>query len=174
MPEPAMTTPTDQAPAEPAQPATPAQDQAPAEPPAQDQAPPPDPEPVRAEAQTPLERAVASSRAVAAVKALTGELRVRPEIRERALMLWIVTGLGGLCGWIVFAFFWKLPGQDQDRWFGTQLLQALVVGAIGWLGYPLWGLGFVAHLALGLVAFAAIAKNHDFVLPIVGGAIRRR
>lgn len=151
-----MTTPIEQAPPEPVSTSTPAQDH-----PSQ-----PAPEPARADTPTPREPVRA--------KPLTGELRVRPEIRERALMLWLVTSLGGLCGWLVFAFFWKLPGQDQDRWFGTQLLQALVVGAIGWLGYPLLGLGFAVHVAVGLIAFAAITKSHDFVLPLVGGLIRRR
>jgi hypothetical protein len=96
------------------------------------------------------------------------DLKVPPPIHERAKMLWIATGLGGLCGFIVFKFFWKLDGQDESRWFRRQLVQSAIVGGLGWLCYPLIGLGFIVHLAFGLIAFTALNRGRDYELPLVG------
>lgn len=96
------------------------------------------------------------------------QLKVQPEIHERAKMLWITTGLGGLCGFIIFKFFWKLEGQDKSRWFQRQLIQSLIIGGLGWLCYPLLGLGFIVHLVFGLIAFTSLNKGRDYEVPLVG------
>ncbi len=100
------------------------------------------------------------------------QLGVPPEYRERAMMLWLVTGMAGLSGWIVFRFLWKLDGQEKNQWFRVQLKQALVVGCLGWTCYLLLGLGVVVHLMISMLGLLKLAKGLDFELPLLSRLLR--
>ncbi|MFH1466528.1 MAG: hypothetical protein ABIO70_19240 [Pseudomonadota bacterium] len=99
------------------------------------------------------------------------QLRVPPELRERAKMLWGLTALGGAWGWVICNFVWKVPGQEDDPWFQGQLKQAMVVGVAGWLGYGLCGFGWLVHVGLGAFGFLTIGKGEDYIAPVVGGFV---
>ncbi len=102
------------------------------------------------------------------------QIGVPRELRERARILWILVALWGAFGWIVCAFVWKVPGQEDDPWFRRQLEQAKFVGIVGWLGYVLCGLGSLVHLALGGLGFLAIHKGEDYSAPVVAGMVDKR
>jgi hypothetical protein len=81
--------------------------------------------------------------------------------------MWIITLLGGLWGWIICAFIWKLPGQEQNQWFQFQLKQSLLAGVISLFTV---GLG---QLIYGLLGFLAIGKGEDFEGPVIAGMARK-
>ena len=99
------------------------------------------------------------------------QLGVPQEFRDRAKIMWIITLLGGLWGWIICAFVWKLDGQEQNQWFQFQLKQNLYVGLIWWL--LCWsGIGWLIAAIFSLMGFLAINKGEDFEAPIIGGMAR--
>jgi hypothetical protein len=98
-------------------------------------------------------------------------LGVPQEFRDRVKIMWIITLLGGLWGWIICAFIWKLPGQEQNQWFQFQLKQNLWVGVISLLTCWL-GLGFLVQFIYGLLGFLAIGKGEDFEAPVIAGFSR--
>lgn len=57
------------------------------------------------------------------------QLGVPQEIQDRAKIMWILTLLGGLWGWIICNFIWKVEGQDTNEWYQVQLKQAMIVAA---------------------------------------------
>jgi hypothetical protein len=96
------------------------------------------------------------------------QLGVPQEFRDRAKIMWILTLLGGLWGWVICNFIWKLPGQEQNQWYQFQLKQGLYAGAISWAGYII-GIGPLIHFVYGLLGFLAINKGEDFEAPVIGG-----
>ena len=96
------------------------------------------------------------------------QLQVSPALHERARMVWIVTCVGGLVGFFIFKFAFKIDGQEKSRWFKRQLIQSAIVGGLGWLCYPLLGLGYLVHFVLGLLAYTALSKGRDYELPLIG------
>jgi len=84
-------------------------------------------------------------------------------------MLWLITAAGGLWGWAICKFAWKVEGQDHNAWYQGQLKQALFIGAAGWVGYPVCGLGWLVHAGLGVLGFMAINKGQDYQAPVIGG-----
>jgi hypothetical protein len=100
------------------------------------------------------------------------ELGVPPEIRERAKMLWLITLLAGLWGWIICNFAWKVEGQDGNEWYQFQLKQALFAGLAGWIGMVFFGLGWFISAIIGLLGFLAVNKGEDFEAPLLGGFAR--
>jgi hypothetical protein len=100
------------------------------------------------------------------------QLGVPPEFRERAKIMWIITLLGGLWGWIICAFVWKLPGQEQNQWFQFQLKQNLYLGVI-MLVLSWTGIGWFAGMVIALLGFMAINKGEDFEAPVIGGMARK-
>ena len=101
------------------------------------------------------------------------QLGVPQEYRERAKILWIITLLGGLWGWIICNFIWKIEGQENNQWFQFQLKQSLFAGAIGWVGMACLGFGWFISAIYGLLGFLAINKDEDFDAPIIGGMARK-
>lgn len=99
------------------------------------------------------------------------QLGVPNEIRERAKMLWIFTLVGGLWGWIICNFVWKVEGQDQNEWYQRQLKQAMVIGGIGWVLSMFMGIGWFVSAVLSFLGFQAIGKGEDFIAPVVGEMI---
>jgi hypothetical protein len=96
-------------------------------------------------------------------------LGVPQEFRDRVKILWIIVLVGGLwCGalwgWIICAFIWKLPGQEQNQWFQFQLKQSLWAGLLGFI----WPIGII----YGLLGFLAIGKGEDFEAPVIAGFSR--
>lgn len=100
------------------------------------------------------------------------QLGIRPDLRERAKMLWLITALGGIWGWVIVNFIWKVEGQEEDPWFQFQLKQSLFVGIIGVVGWVLCGIGVLVHFAFGVLGFLAINKDQDFVAPLIGEKAR--
>jgi hypothetical protein len=98
-------------------------------------------------------------------------LGVPLELRERARMLWLITAVGGAWGWAICNFVWKVPGQDENPWYQAQLRQALAVGLVGWVGYPLCFLGWFAHVGLGVYGFKTIGAGQDYVAPVFGDLV---
>ena len=96
------------------------------------------------------------------------QLGVPPEFRERAKIMWIITLLGGIWGWIICNFIWKLPNQEQNQWYQYQLKQSLYVGAISFVGLII-GIGPLISFVYGLLGFLAINKGEDFESPVIGG-----
>lgn len=99
------------------------------------------------------------------------QLGVPPEFRERAKIMWIITLLAGLWGWIICAFIWKLPNQEQNQWFQFQLKQNLYIGII-MLVLSWTGIGWMAGMLIALLGFLAINKGEDFEAPVIGGMCR--
>ena len=99
------------------------------------------------------------------------QLGVPPEFRDRAKIMWIITLLGGLWGYIICAFVWKLPNQEQNQWYQFQLKQSLYIGILSWVLYVI-GFGPLVHFLFGLLGFLAINKGEDFEAPIIGGMAR--
>jgi len=100
------------------------------------------------------------------------QLGVPPEFRDRAKILWIITLLGGIWGWISCACVWKLPGQEQNQWFQFQLKQSMWVGIAA---FVLWmvGLGGLVQLVYGVLGFMAINKGEDFEAPVFANMSRK-
>jgi len=101
------------------------------------------------------------------------ELGVPQEYRDRAKMLWLITCLGALWGWVICNYVWKIEGQENNAWYQDQLKQALYVGLVGWLGAALCGIGYCVSFVVGLMGFLAMGKNQDFLAPMVGGMARK-
>jgi hypothetical protein len=99
------------------------------------------------------------------------ELAVPQELQDRAKILWGVTALWGVTGWVLCKFLWKLPGQEDSAWFQRQLKQAMFVGIAGWVGYMLCGVGWLLHLGLGAMGFLAINKGEDYSAPLFAGMV---
>ncbi|MBN1334332.1 MAG: hypothetical protein JXB39_00065 [Deltaproteobacteria bacterium] len=104
----------------------------------------------------------------AAPAASLDSIGVPQPLRERAKILWIITALGGLWGWIICAFIWKEEGQDQDAWFQQQLGQSFYVGCVSWIGSVFCGLGWFVGAILGLLGFLAIGRGEDYLAPVIG------
>jgi hypothetical protein len=101
------------------------------------------------------------------------QLGVPQEYRDRAKIMWILTAIWGLFGWIVCNFIWKIEGQDQNQWYQFQLKQNLFVGIISWVGSAIFGLGWIVGFIFGLMGFLAINGGKDFEAPIVGGMAKK-
>lgn len=101
------------------------------------------------------------------------QLGVPKALQERAKILWIITLLGGLWGWIICNFIWKEEGQDDNEWFQFQLRQAMIVGVAAWVLYIVLGLGALVHFVFGLLGFLAINKGEDYEAPVLGGMARK-
>jgi hypothetical protein len=104
----------------------------------------------------------------AAPAASLDSLGVPQPLRDRAKILWIITALGGLWGWVICTFVWKEQGQDENEWFQQQLLQNFYVGVISWVGYFVCGLGWLIGAILGLLGFLAIGKGEDYRAMMIG------
>ena len=96
------------------------------------------------------------------------DLGVPPKLQERARILWLLTALGSLWGWIICNFIWKEEGQDENEWFQAQLKQSLFVGLASAVGYAFCGLGFFVHAGLGVLGFLTIGKGEDYEAPVLG------
>jgi len=101
------------------------------------------------------------------------ELGVPKDFRDRAKMMWLITLFGGLWGWIICTYIWKLDGQEKNEWYQFQLKQALYVGLASWVGYAIMGLGFIIHFIFGLLGFLAINGGKDFEAPVLGGIAKK-
>ncbi len=101
------------------------------------------------------------------------ELNIPKDYRDRAKMLWIITLIGGLWGWIICSYIWKIDGQDSNEWYQFQLKQALYVGLASWVGYAIAGLGFLIHVIFGLLGVMAIGAGKDYEAPVLGGMAKK-
>lgn len=100
------------------------------------------------------------------------QLGVPPEFRDRAKIMWILVALTGIGGWIVCAFLWKLPNQEQNQWFQFQLKQALWAGIASFVAWIVF-LGGLVQLIYGALGFMAINKGEDFEAPGIAGMARK-
>lgn len=100
------------------------------------------------------------------------QLGVPQELRDRAKMMWLLTLVLGIWGWIICAFVWKLPNQEQNQWFQFQLKQAMYAGVFGLVGWIV-GLGAVITFVYGLLGFLAIGKGEDYEAPAIAGMARK-
>jgi sulfite exporter TauE/SafE len=96
------------------------------------------------------------------------QMGISKEMQERAKMLWLITLLGGLWGWIICNFVWKIEGQESNAWYQHQLKQAMIVGGVGWL-LTGFGFGWFINAIIGFLGFSAIGKGDDFEAPVFGG-----
>ena len=94
------------------------------------------------------------------------------ELQDRAKLMWIISGLAGLWGWIFGAFIGKVEGQDENVWFQWQLKQNLFSGCITMFGSVLCGLGYIAGLYFGVMGFLTIGKGEDYSAPMIGEKAR--
>jgi hypothetical protein len=104
----------------------------------------------------------------AAPAASLDSLGVPQPLRDRAKILWIITALGGLWGWVICTFVWKEEGQEQDEWFQQQLLQNFYTGLVSWVGYFVCGLGWLFGAIVGLLGFLAVGKGEDYRAMLIG------
>ncbi len=93
---------------------------------------------------------------------------VPKELQDRAKLMWIITGLFGMWGWVFGSFIGKVEGQDENAWFQWQLKQNLYGGIISWVGSALCGLGYCVAFVFGVMGFLAIGKGEDFSAPGIG------
>lgn len=91
------------------------------------------------------------------------------ELQDRAKLMWIITAIFGLWGWVFGAFIGKVEGQDENPWFQYHLKQSMLTGLISWIGSSLCGIGYILGLYIGVMGFLAIGKGEDYEGMIVGG-----
>jgi hypothetical protein len=94
------------------------------------------------------------------------------ELQQRAKLMWIISGLGGLWGWIFGSFIGKVEGQDENAWFQWQLKQNLFSGCITMFLFWACGLGYIAGLYFGVMGFLTIGKGEDYSAPMIGEKAR--
>lgn len=99
------------------------------------------------------------------------QLGVPQEFRDRAKIMWLLVLFGSLWGWVICAFIWKLPGQEQNQWFQFQLKQAMIAGVASFL---LWGIGIggIVQFIYGLLGYLAINKGEDYEAPAIANMSR--
>lgn len=100
------------------------------------------------------------------------QLGIPQEMRDRMKIIWIITAVTGLWGWVLGAYLWKVEGQEQNPWYQFQLKQNLYVGIIWWV-LSWTGIGALVGFIFGLMGFLAIGKGNDFEAPIIGGMARK-
>ena len=100
------------------------------------------------------------------------QLGVPQEFRDRAKIMWIIVLLANIWGWIICAFIWKLPGQEQNQWFQFQLKQAMWAGIISVVTWWIGGIGGIVQFIYGLLGFLAINKGEDYEAPAIANMSR--
>ena len=106
------------------------------------------------------------------------QLGVPQELRDRAKMMWLITALGGLWGWVIVSFVWKVEGQEHNEWFQFHMKQNLFVGIVHWIGLVLssvciGAIFWLAAVFFCVMAFLAIGKGEDYEAPVIGGMARK-
>ena len=99
------------------------------------------------------------------------QLGVPPELRDRVKIMWILTIFCGIGAWILCAFLWKAPGQDENKWFQFQLKQNMWAGIAAFVAW-IFFLGGLVQLVYGALGFMAINKGEDFEAPIFANMSR--
>ncbi|MFH1467681.1 MAG: hypothetical protein ABIO70_25065 [Pseudomonadota bacterium] len=100
------------------------------------------------------------------------QMGIPQELQDRAKLMWIISAIFGLWGWVFGAFIGKVEGQDENEWFQWQLKQNLFSGLISWVGSGACGIGYVVGLYLGVMGFLAIGKGEDYCAAMIGNAAR--
>ncbi len=94
------------------------------------------------------------------------------ELQDRAKLMWIISALFGIWGWVFGSFIGKVEGQDENTWFQWQLKQNLYSGIISWVGSVACGLGYIIGLYLGVMGFLTIGKGEDYSAKMIGEKAR--
>ena len=94
------------------------------------------------------------------------------ELQDRAKLVWIITAIFGLFGWVFGNFIGKVEGQDENPWFQWQLKQAMVTGCVSWFLSWACGIGYIVAIAFGVMGFLAIGKGEDFSAPMIGEKVK--